>query len=161
MRASLRRGEVWLSLGALALGAFMLFQTAQIEVGVSYARVGPRVFPWIVSGVLVLLGILLLRDGLSDGWSRDGDEVEMLPAPDRTAFLWLGLGLLLYMLTVTYGGFAIASGLLFAFVARAFASRRLVLDLTLGLAIGIFVYIGFRHGLGLTLPGGILEPVLG
>lgn len=161
MRVSLRSGEVWLALGTIALGAFMLVQTAQIEVGVSYARVGPRVFPWIVSGVLVLLGIALLRDGLNGRWVKDEDEAEILPPPDRTAFLWLGCGLLLYLLTVTYGGFAIASGLLFAFAARAFASRRIVLDLALGLAIGIVVYIGFHHGLRLTLPGGILEPVLG
>jgi putative tricarboxylic transport membrane protein len=161
MRATLRSGEIWLSLGLIALGVFLLYQTSQIDVAVTYARVGPRVFPWMISGVLVLLGILLLRDGLTGRWVKDDSEAEVLPPPDRKSLQWLGLGLLLYLAAVTYGGFAIASGLLFAFVARAFGSRRIAIDLALGLVIGIVIYIGFHHGLGLTLPGGILEPLLG
>jgi putative tricarboxylic transport membrane protein len=161
MRSYLRSGEVWLALGSIALGIFMMVQTTQIEVGASYARVGPRVFPWFVSTILVLLGLTLLRDALTGRWLKNGSEEDDLPAPDRTSFLWLLGALALYILTIKYAGFAIASGLLFAGVARAFASRRLVLDLVIGLVLGIAVYVGFHHGLGLTLPAGILEPILG
>jgi len=161
MRSSLRNGEVWLSLGVVAFGVFMMVETAQIHAGVTYARVGPSVFPWIISTILVLLGLALLRDAVTGRWIKDGAEEEVLPARDITAFLWLLCGLALYILTIQYAGFAIASGLLFASVARAFASRRILLDLTIGLVLGIAVYVGFHHGLGLTLPGGFLEPVLG
>lgn len=161
MHASLKRADVWLALGVIALGAFMLFQTAQIPVAVNYARVGPRVFPWFVSGVLVLLGIAVLCDALTGRWIKDEADAEDLPPPNLVSFLWLAVGLALYLLTIKYAGFAIASALLFTCVARAFASNRLAFDLALGLALGIAVYAGFHHGLGLTLPGGILEPILG
>jgi putative tricarboxylic transport membrane protein len=160
MRSSLRSGEVWIAAGVIVLGVFMMSQTMQINVSANYARVGPRVFPWIVSSVLVLLGLGLLHSALTGRWNRDEDE-EVLPAPDRTAMLWLAVGLALYLFTIKIVGFPIATGLLFAFAARAFASRRIVIDLAIGLGLGIAVYIGFHHGLGLTLPAGILEPVLG
>lgn len=160
MRSSLRSGEVWIAAGVVALGVFMMSQTMQINVSANYARVGPRVFPWIVSSVLVLLGLGLMRDALTGRWIRDDGEVP-LPAPDRTAMLWLAIGLALYLLTIKFAGFPIATGLLFAFAARAFASRTILLDLAIGLVLGIVVYIGFHHGLGLTLPAGILEAILG
>ncbi len=160
MRSYLRRGEIWIAIGVIALGAFMMVQTMQINVSANYARVGPRVFPWIVSSVLVLLGLGLMRDFVTGRWVRDVDE-EPLPALDRTALFWLVIGLALYLLTIKFAGFPIATGLLFAFAARAFNSRSIVLDLAIGLVLGIIVYIGFHHGLGLTLPAGILEAVLG
>jgi putative tricarboxylic transport membrane protein len=161
MRSYLRSGEVWIALGVIALGAFMMVQTTQINVSANYARVGPRVFPWIVSSVLVLLGLGLMRDALTGRWIKDEGAEGDLPPLDRPGLLWLGIGLGLYLLTIKFAGFPIASGLLFAFTARAFASQRIVLDLAIGLGLGIAVYVGFHHGLGLTLPAGILEVVLG
>lgn len=160
MRSSLRSGEVWIAAGVIALGVFMMTQTMQINVSANYARVGPHVFPWIVSSVLVVLGLGLMHSALTGRWNRDEDE-EALSAPDRTAMLWLAVGLALYLFTIKIAGFPIATGLLFAFAARAFASQRIVIDLAIGLGLGIAVYVGFHHGLGLTLPAGILEPVLG
>ena len=161
MRSYWRSGEVWIAVGAVALGVFMMIQTMQINVSANYARVGPRVFPWIVSSVLVLLGLGLMRDALTGRWIKDKGAVEDLPPLGRTALLWLIIGLALYLLTIKAAGFPIATGLLFAFTARAFASRRIVLDLAIGLGLGIAVYVGFHHGLGLTLPAGLLEAVLG
>ena len=160
MRSYLRSGEVWIGSGVVALGAFMMIQTMQINVTANYARVGPRVFPWIVSGVLVLLGLGLMRDALTGRWIKDAAAEDLVPF-DRTALLWLAIGLAFYLLTIQVGGFPIATGLLFACAARAFASRRSVLDLAIGLILGIAVYVGFAHGLGLTLPAGILGAVLG
>jgi putative tricarboxylic transport membrane protein len=161
MRSYLRSGEVWIGLGVMVLGAFMMVQTMQINVTSNYARVGPRVFAWIVSGVLVLLGLGLMRDALTGRWIKDESADEDLVRFDRTALLWLALGLALYLLTIQVGGFPIATDLLFACAARAFASRRIVLDLALGFGLGIAIYVGFSHGLGLTLPAGVLGVVLG
>ncbi len=160
MRSYLRRGEIWIAIGVIALGAFMMVQTMQINVSANYARVGPRVFPWIVSSVLVLLGLGLMRDVLTGRWIQEEMD-EPLPALDRTALFWLVIGLALYLITIKFAGFPIATGLLFAFAARAFNSRSILLDLAIGLVLGIIVYIGFHHGLGLTLPAGILEAILG
>ena len=56
------RGETWIALGVIAFGVFLLIQTAAIEVSPGYARVGPRVFPLAISGVLIALGIGLLGE---------------------------------------------------------------------------------------------------
>jgi hypothetical protein len=42
----------------------------------------------------------------------------------------------------------------------AAASRRLAIDLLLGLALGLAVFIGFNRGLGLSLPAGFLAGVI-
>ena len=55
-------GEFFLALGTSALGVFLAIQTAGIEVSPSYARVGPRVFPWVVSFALVGLGLWIAYD---------------------------------------------------------------------------------------------------
>jgi putative tricarboxylic transport membrane protein len=51
-------------------------------------------------------------------------------------------------------GFIIASALMFMLVARAFGSRRIVVDAALGLAFAGTIDVVFVHGLGLYLPPG-------
>ncbi len=154
----LRRSEVWIALGIVALGAFLMIETTQIEVSPSYARVGPRVFPWIVSTALVLLGLGLLREALQGAvWTEEGNE-DAVFAPQP--FLWMLGGLVIVVATISFVGFPIAAMLLFAAASRGFGSRRVVLDLVVGLALGIVIYIGFHYGLGLTLPAGPIERFL-
>ena len=50
-------------------------------------------------------------------------------------------------------GFPIAATLAFALTARAFGSRRLLLDLGVGLILGIACWLLFSRLLGLALPG--------
>ncbi len=159
MHARLRSGEGWVALGIIILGAFLMFQTSSIEVSPSYARVGPRVFPWMISAALVLLGVALLRSTLAGNWSAADDAAGRTPF-DGGAFIWVGVGLVLYLVTITFLGFPIAAGLLFAGVARAFGSRRIAMDVGIGLALGTAVFLGFNYGLGLSLPAGILRGFL-
>ena len=47
-------GSFFIAAALAALGLFMLWETWSIPVQVTYARVGPRVFPVLVGGALVL-----------------------------------------------------------------------------------------------------------
>ena len=50
-------------------------------------------------------------------------------------------------------GFPVAAALAFALTARAFGSRRILLDLAVGLGLGLACWLLFSRFLGLSLPG--------
>lgn len=163
-------GEFFLALGTAALGVFLAIQTAGIEVSPSYARVGPRVFPWVVSFALVGLGLWIAYDVYRTRKAKSEADPPAAAAPeaidpadepvDRNAFLTIGLGLVLQMALMSTAGFIIASTVLFVCAARAFDSRNLVRNTAIGFLLTTVVYVGFVYGLGLDLPAGILSGVL-
>jgi putative tricarboxylic transport membrane protein len=153
-------GEVLLALGISALGVFLAIQTAGIEVSPTYARVGPRVFPWVVSFVLIGLGLWLAADVLRAGKPGGEAAARTAEALDWNAFLTIGLGLVLHMALIGRAGFVIASTVLFVCVARAFDSRKLARNAAIGAALSLIVYVGFQYGLGLDLPAGFLAGIL-
>src|SRR3546814_19073658 len=61
---------------------------------------------------------------------------------------------------MTGAGFVVASTVLFVAVARAFGSRRPLLDTVIGLVLCAVPQIGFTWGLGLRLPAGIFAGFL-
>jgi putative tricarboxylic transport membrane protein len=58
------------------------------------------------------------------------------------------------------GGFVLAMALLFAATARGFGRRALLVDLLIGLALGLVVYLMFTKLLTLALPQGPLERLI-
>lgn len=152
-------GELVLSLGILALGIFVAIQTMAIDVSPGYARVGPRVFPWVVSFALIVLGLWLGREAFARNWVSE-DSAETATSFDWPAFLWTGIGLVLHMTLIGRAGFIIAATALFVCVARAFGSRCTLRDAGIGLVLATVVFVGFSRGLGLELPAGMLEELL-
>jgi putative tricarboxylic transport membrane protein len=152
-------GELLLAVGIAAFGLFLAIETSAIEVSPGYARIGPRVFPWVVSGALMLLGLWLVRDAWTRRWVSE-ESMEGAPEFHWQAFVLIGLGLLLDILLIGRAGFIIASAILFACVARGFGSRHLLRDTAIGLILSLIVFIGFTRGLDLDLPAGVLEGIL-
>jgi putative tricarboxylic transport membrane protein len=65
------------------------------------------------------------------------------------------------MLLIERIGWVLAAAILFAAVARAFQSRRPLLDAAIGLALAGLAFVVFNWGLGLSLPtGSLIEPLL-
>jgi putative tricarboxylic transport membrane protein len=158
VRPSAAQGELWMAVGVVAYGLFLMVETWAIPVSPGYAQIGPRVFPWVISGALIVLGGVLVGEALSGRWTyEEGEEPGEF---HRAPFFWLVIGFALYLATVQSAGFPIASALLFAAAARAFGSRRTALDLIIGLVLAVVVFEGFNRGLGLSLPGGWLDRVL-
>jgi putative tricarboxylic transport membrane protein len=77
---------------------------------------------------------------------------------DWMAVGWIGLALAGLIGSIWLGGgFILGSTLLFALTARAFGRKALLLDLCLGAAIGVLVFLLFNKLLTLALPQGPLE----
>jgi putative tricarboxylic transport membrane protein len=159
-----RRAELVLSLGVLALGVFAAVVAFRLPEAGGYARIGPNFVPKIVAGGLVGTGLWLLAEVATGGWR---DAVDEDPAArgehafDVRAFAWVGAGLLAQMALIRHAGFTLASMALFVCVARGFGSTRPARDAVIGFALGLVVYLFFVRFLNVSLPGGWLAPVLG
>lgn len=148
---SLRLGETMLAGGALALGLFIAVETATLAVTPSQAAVGPRLFPSLVAAGLLLVGAVLLWEALFGHVAHEGG-LEL----DWPAVGLVSAGLVLQMLILDWVGWIVAAVVLFALTARAFGSRRLPLDLAIGLGLGGLTFAVFNYGLDLSLPIGEL-----
>lgn len=150
--------EFALGLGIAALGAFLLFETGEIRVAPVYAKVGPRVIPYLVGGIMTALGLML-------AWQSWRAMQAAGPAPvgagseHRTDWLPIGaiaLGLIQQILLFELLGFMPTAAILFYCVAYGFGSRRYLRDAVIAIALAIIAYVGFVHVLGLNLPAGTL-----
>ncbi|MER2507417.1 tripartite tricarboxylate transporter TctB family protein [Amaricoccus sp.] len=132
------------------LSAVIFFQTRAMPTAGAYARVGPTTAPYVISGFLALLAIghvlTAFRHGLPP---READQ----PGP----MLWIIGGLVLQLLLLKPAGFAIATGLLFAFSARAFGKGPLWMTIPIGIVVSLVIWAIFAGLLNLALPAGPLE----
>jgi hypothetical protein len=146
------------AIGLLALGLFFAVEAVGIRVLPTYARVGPRFFPYLVAGGLILLGAALTWRAWR-GLDSDVDPTGEAPA-DKLPMLVVVGGLVLQSLIFGYVGFVIAATMTFVLTCAGFGSRHLVRDGAIGLALAVASYVGFTRGLGLHLPAGFLEGLL-
>ena len=153
-------GQVAVAGGVLAIGALILGGSFFLPTGGGYAQVGPGVVPRIVGICLIALGGFLLREAFSGGFNGVDEEAEAKLPMDWLSFGWVSGGIIAYGLLVEHAGFVIASTLLFVLVARGFNSRRWLLNVITGVILAAVVFAIFNYGLGLTLPPGVLAPLL-
>jgi putative tricarboxylic transport membrane protein len=151
---NLRIGEAVLGGGVLILGLFIAFETMR-GTGSTNAVVGPALFPYLISAGLVIVGVALLREAISGHVAHAGG-MEL----DWIAVALVSAGLIIQMFLLETLGWIPASALLFMAVARAFGSRRLVIDAVLGLALTAASFVVFNYGLGLNLPGGVIADMI-
>ena len=156
--------EIALSCGVAALGAGAALVTASLPGEGGYAGIGPNFIPAVVSGGLILLGAWLLYEALTGGWRGappDAAAERGEHAFDAAAFGWVSAGLAAHMALIGWAGFVLAGMALFACVARAFGSRRVVRDAAIGLVLSLGVFLFFVKLLNVNLPAGVLAPILG
>ncbi len=153
-------GQVSVAAGVAAIGALILGGSFFLPTGGGYAQVGPGVVPRGVGTVRLILGAFLLREAFTGGFRGVDEEAEAKLPMDWRAFGWVSAGIIAYGLLVEGAGFIIASTILFVTVARGFNSRRWLLNAATGLVLAIAVFAIFNYGLGLTLPAGVLAPLL-
>lgn len=145
----------WLGVAVIAIGAVWLYEARTLPQMAQYAVVGPGLFVTLVGAGLVLLGVLLLAQ-IARGERFEPQEAE--DADARRSADWRALGTTLVaaavpLVTIRRLGFAATASLVFAIVARAFGSRRLLVDLVIGLVIGTLAWFLFSRLLGVELPG--------
>lgn len=160
-RPSLSLPDLLVALGITLVGVLFLLGTLQIPFGMN-AVVGPRVFPLIVSVGTMALGALLTFNALRGDRADPGAEEDTDPdAPVSLAnpAIILG-GFLLGSLLLAPLGFVVGTAIMYFSVAYAFGERRYGLMTLVALIVAFITYVVFTHGLGLTLPAGLLKGII-
>jgi hypothetical protein len=141
----------------IVIGAMFALGALGLDIGTA-RRMGPGYFPLVLSGVLILLGAVVLFNALKSG----GFE----PPPLRIA--WRGLALILpapiiFGLTVRGLGLAPAIALTAMTAALASSSMTLKRAALVSLAITVFSVVVFSYALGLPYQrfGPWLRPFMG
>lgn len=109
-------------------------------------RMGPGYFPLLLGGILTLLGVAIMIEGIVDG-----ERGAIGPIPWRGAILVFSA---LIFFGYSVRGLGLVPALFVAVFLTALASRRNGPLLALLLAVGLtlFCVLIFIYGLGLTLP---------
>lgn len=148
---SFRIGGYVIAIGLLALGAFIITGAATMRVSPIYVRSGPQLFPYLVGGLVLIVGVSALREAIAGRLAPDSElELDLMPP------LYMAGGLMLQILTIRHLGWIVSATLLFMAGARAFRKDAPLLDLLIGLALAIVTYFMFDRWLGLRLPAGSL-----
>jgi len=151
-------GDLLVALGAAGLGLFFLLGTRAIRVLPSYARIGPRFFPYVVGGGLIGAGLLLAWQALRGQAATPVAEEGVDPdAPsDWWAVSWIVSGLILNVWLMERAGYILATTFLFTLTAYGMGSRRHSRNVLSGFILAIMTYLAFTRLLDLHLPAGWL-----
>ncbi|MDI4665440.1 tripartite tricarboxylate transporter TctB family protein [Xanthobacter autotrophicus] len=135
----------------LVLAALFAWQTQELPMGTT-VRMGPGFFPLLLAGLLGLLGLIVLVNGLR------------FPGEMPSGIAWWALGVIVF--SVVFFGFAVRPlgflpALAISVFVSALASRKfhLVTATAITAAMTLFAWAVFIKGLGLPLP--LLGPWLG
>lgn len=147
-------GGLAIALGLFLFAGLIAYDASTYPARQSYAQIGPDIFPYIVATGLFIFGaltVVLAR-------RRDFPERE---AMNWGPVLWI-IAALLAQTIALYGGagFIVASGILFGGAARGFGRKPLWLTILVGIVLSALLYVLFREGLGLSLPAGLIEPLI-
>ena len=152
MPPAFARRPWWLAALVIGLGLVCIWGAASLPAASRYAGIGPGSVPRIVGGALVVLGLLLgIQIARGETFEAQGTENADASAPmNPVAFLLALAAAALPIVTLRGLGLPLAATISFTLVARAFGSRRLVLDLVTGLILGSLSWLLFDR-LGLQL----------
>lgn len=147
---SLNRAPAVIAVVLSAIAAITYWDASQMTARATYgmSASSPAYFVAMLFAVLAV-GHLIAALRPSDV------DVEVA---DWKAVGWIALALTGLIASIWLGGgFIIGATLLFAFTARAFGRRALLMDTCLGIVIGVLVFLLFNKLLTLALPQGPLE----
>ena len=142
----------------MILGIIVVFDTANMLVPPASGTVGPQIFPYLVSGFLILvsIGIIIqvLRGNLGQPEGTEfGDTIEKT---DFKTLLVVAGSMATYPLLIERAGFIVASTVAFFGVSFAFGAKNVVKNLIISVIFSAIVYFSFTRGLNVNLPSGIM-----
>lgn len=147
------RAALAIAAGLALFGVVILVDSARLADLGGYSGVGPGTVPRVVGIGLILLAVWTVAAALRGDFP---ERPRQQPAP----VLWIVAGLAAQLVLLKIAGFSIATGILFAFTARAFGKRNLALTLPVGIVFSFAVWMVFSQLLMLNLPAGPLEHLI-
>lgn len=144
-----------------AIGSYLAVGIATMDVPKGAKAPGPTFFPILIVIAIFLLAVLLTVQTL-----RKPEHVAETAGSHRFHTDWKSLGLvfaafLAFAVLLVPAGWLLSAALLFWGASRALGSKRPLFDLGLSLVFSSCIQLAFGAGLGLSLPGGILEGIYG
>jgi putative tricarboxylic transport membrane protein len=143
------------------VGLVTLVDTSRLEVGFA-DPVGPKVFPYVIGSVMVVLAVALAVSALAGGRGEveGGEDVDLEQHADWVTVARLVGVLVVTVVTVDLLGWAISGAVLFAGAAWSLGSRTVIRDVIVGVVLAVGSWYGFHEGLGIPLTPGILDGIL-
>lgn len=147
--------------GIIVLALGLAWGASSVSSDAGYGGVGPNFFPWVISVVLMVCGVLCVVHARRGGF-RELEDGSGADHAHWKGFVWVSAGLLLNALLITTLGFILSCALCFVLSVRGFKSAEDELDLRLkawikdscmGVALSAPVYWMFTQLLAINLPG--------
>ncbi len=144
------------------VGVVVLADALTLDPGFADQPVQPYAFSYAIGAALVVLGVLLAvatwRGDVAA--PEEGEDVDLSGGLDWRTLVQLVAVILVVVALIDWLGWAIMGAFLFAASARILGSRRLLLDIGVGVVLALVTWYGFYVGLGIPIPAGILDGVL-
>lgn len=148
-------------LGVVALGVIAVVGATQVRPGAGFVVVGPQVMPAIVGIGLILLGsTLLFRATVRPDMDQARHIADEGRHADRRTLVGTLAALIVYAMALGPIGYVLSTTVFLPVVARILGSAAWRRDLAIGVVLSLAVYLGFTQGLGVRLPGGLLDGLL-
>ncbi|MCK0196168.1 tripartite tricarboxylate transporter TctB family protein [Ancylobacter sp. 6x-1] len=147
-------GRLVIAAGLAVVAAVVGWEAWRLSAVDAFSAVGPAAFPTIIAIGLAILAVANTVEALR------GIEEER-PRDEIGPMAWVLAGLVGQIVLLTFAGFAIATGWLFAATARGFGRGPLWAHFLAGTVLCLFIYLVFALGLQLSLPAGPLEHAVG
>ena len=139
--------------GLAVVAGVMLWDSARLADLGGYSGVGPASVPRVIAFCLLVLSVWTALEAMRGDFPP---RPRQAPAP----VLWIVAGLAAQLLLLHVAGFSIATGILFAFTARAFGKTNLAMTIPVGIGLSFAVWVIFSQLLMLNLPAGPLEHLI-
>ena len=151
-------GELAFAGSLLILGLVVLYDTSKMLVPPGSGTVGPQIFPYLVSGFVILISLgLFVQIFRGNLGVPEGTEFgEVVEKTDFKSLAMVAGSMLTYPLLIERAGFIIATSVVFFVVAFAYGAKNLLKNLAISLIFSLIVYFAFSKGLNVSLPAGIL-----
>jgi putative tricarboxylic transport membrane protein len=156
------RPELGLAAVVLGLGVFVVIGTFDVSAAASQLGVGPRFFPMLVGGAMVVIGLFYVIDVLR-GERGDPEESEDVDVEAPTDWRSVGLvsGIFLaFAVLLNVLGWIIGASLLFFGLSVALGAEHKLRAAGVAVVVGVATYLLFVKGLGVSLPNGPLSGVI-
>lgn len=151
-------GEIIFACAILSLGVVGFVAGADIQTPPSASDIGPRAFPYFVSGMLVAVGgglvLQLLRGRTGD--AEEGEDMDPSIRTDWLTVAKLAGFLVLHILLIVPLGWPVAAAVLFFGASWSLGARPWWRNALIGVVLALVLQFVFAGLLGVSLPAGLL-----